>query len=180
MISLQRLLLVIKAVVKLYGCIVSSGVQNAAEWKEFVWAWSMSCSPDDMVERSARSCGKLGLEFKIFDLKPFVMSSLVNHSAFIIWPFFTCILTLVSRVRVVLRLINYGNADKAHLDFRERRREENKKGRQRTVVRESAWFLLLRWAMCVCVASSSNPRKQEYRKREGKRKRGKGGWVIMC
>lgn len=94
--------------------------------------------------------------------------------------FFTCILTLVSRVRVVLRLINYGNADKAHLDFRERRREENKKGRQRTVVRESAWFLLLRWAMCVCVASSSNPRKQEYRKREGKRKRGKGGWVIMC
>lgn len=94
--------------------------------------------------------------------------------------FFTCILTLVSRVRVVLRLINYGNADKAHLDFRERGREENKKGRQRTVVRESAWFLLLRWAMCVCVASSSNPRKQEYRKREGKRKRGKGGWVIMC
>lgn len=94
--------------------------------------------------------------------------------------FFTCILTLVSRVRVVLRLINYGNADKAHLDFRERRREENKNGRQRTVVRESAWFLLLRWAMCVCVASSSNPRKQEYRKREGKRKRGKGGWVIMC
>lgn len=94
--------------------------------------------------------------------------------------FFTCILTLVSRVRVVLRLINYGNADKAHLDFRERGREENKNGRQRTVVRESAWFLLLRWAMCVCVASSSNPRKQEYRKREGKRKRGKGGWVIMC
>lgn len=94
--------------------------------------------------------------------------------------FFTCILTLVSRVRVVLRLINYGNADKAHLDFRERGRGENKNGRQRTVVRESAWFLLLRWAMCVCVASSSNPRKQEYRKREGKRKRGKGGWVIMC
>lgn len=94
--------------------------------------------------------------------------------------FFTRILTLVSRVRVVLRLINYGNADKAHLDFRERGREENKNGRQRTVVRESAWFLLLRWAMCVCVASSSNPRKQEYRKREGKRKRGKGGWVIMC
>lgn len=94
--------------------------------------------------------------------------------------FFTRILTLVSRVRVVLRLINYGNADKAHLDFRERGRGENKNGRQRTVVRESAWFLLLRWAMCVCVASSSNPRKQEYRKREGKRKRGKGGWVIMC
>lgn len=151
MISLQRLLLVIKAVVKLYGCIVSSGVQNAAEWKEFVWAWSMSCSPDDMVERSARSCGKLGLEFKIFDHKPFVMSSLVNHSAFIIWPFFTCILTLVSRVRVVLRLINYGNADKAHLDFsRERERREQKREAANSCQRKCLVSALAVSHVCLC------------------------------
>lgn len=125
------------------------------------------------VESSA-----LSLKYLITSRLLWVLLWTIPHLLFDL--FFTCILTLVSRVRVVLRLINYGNADKAHLDFRERRREENKKGRQRTVVRESAWFLLLRWAMCVCVASSSNPRKQEYRKREGKRKRGKGGWVIMC
>ena len=89
MISLQRLLVLIKAVVKLYSCIVSSSVQNATEWKAFVWAWSMSCFLNDMVERSARSCRKLGLDFKIFDHKPFVffMTYLVNDSAFIIWPF---------------------------------------------------------------------------------------------
>lgn len=30
-------------------------------------------------------------------------------------------------------------------------------------------------AVCIFVASSSNPRKQEYRKREGESERGKGG-----
>lgn len=134
MISLQQLLLVIKAVVKLYSCIVSSSVHNAAEWREFVWAWSMSCFPNDMVERSARSCGKLGLEFKIYEIEPFVFLAELScerfHSHYL--TFFTCILALVSRARVVPHLINHGNANKVHLDFGESEGEKRtKKARER-------------------------------------------------